>query len=430
VFARRWRSLRADACGVTQAQDRGQGVPVTNAHTTAGRCRRGKSKTSSIYWSIGLLASSCLGLYGCHEARPAAAAAPAAPAAGGDSALTVSLTSPVSKPWSDRITAIGNIEPWQLMSIGAEVSGVRVTEVLAEVGDPVRKGQLLARLDDAAIRVDLSVQQAALAEAKANLSQAQVSLGRAKKLTEIEAVSRQDLMQAETTATTSAARVAMAEAQVKALELKLQNTRIIAPDDGTVSARNASIGALVDGSSELFKLIRNGRIEWRAELRPEYQARVEIGQAVQLRDPLGHSVEGKVRQIAPTADPTSRVSLVYVDVSPDKLLKPGVLATGELQLSNRMALTVPHASLVLRDGFSYAMTVDHDGLVKPIKVQIGEQRGNDVEILSGLAPNDNIIASGVGFLHGGDRVRVVQSPGGRPAVARAGTSVVEKAETP
>ncbi len=340
-------------------------------------------------------------LYGCHDAQ--SAQSDRAPSA--NTALTVSLVSPVIRPWSDRLITTGNIEAWQMMSVGAEVSGLRVVEVLADVGDSVHRGQLLARLDDAPARVDLSMQQAALEQARADLTQAQVSLGRARQLGGV--ISQQDLLQAETAAKTSAARFSMARAQIEALELKIHNTRIIAPDDGIVAARSVSVGALIDGSTELFKLIRNGRIEWRAQLRPEQLGEVEIGQVVEVRDSLGNRVAARVRQIAPTADEVSRMSVIYVDVPSSRSLKPGVLATGEFQLLQRMVLTVPHDALTLRDGFNYAMTVSQDGLVKPIKVQIGAQQGNEVEIVRGLTPSDRIIARGVGFLHAGDRVKII-----------------------
>jgi RND family efflux transporter MFP subunit len=339
--------------------------------------------------AVATLALACLG--GCHDAGPSNANEQPPVT---NAALTVSLVSPVIKRWSDRLVATGNIEPWQLMRVGAEVSGVRVVEVLADVGDSVHKGQLLARLDDAAARVDLSIQQAALAQAQADLAQAQVSLSRAKKLIGTQVISQQDLLQSETTAKTSAARLAMAEAQIEALQLKVRNTRIVAPDDGIVAARSTSVGALIDGSSELFQLVRKGRIEWRAQLRPEQLGQVEIGQPVQMRDPLGNIIEGRVRQIAPTADEVSRRSLVYVDVPPSRSLEPGVLATGEFELQERMALTVPNGSLTLRDGFNYSMSVGQDGLIKPIKVQIGEQHGDDV-----------------------DRVKVVQVGPDEPAMA-------------
>jgi len=122
----------------------------------------------------------------------------------------------------------------------------------------------------------------------------------------------------------------MAEAQIEALQLKVRNTRIVAPDDGIVAARSTSVGALIDGSSELFQLIRKGRIEWRAQLRPEQLAQVEIGQPVQLRDPLGNIIEGRVRQIAPQRTRFLEDRWSTSMWRPSRSLEPGVLATGRI----------------------------------------------------------------------------------------------------
>lgn len=326
-------------------------------------------------------------------------------------ALTVSLITPQQQEWTERLHASGNIQPWQLVSIGAEISGVRVVEVPVKEGDSVRKGQLLARLDDASVTVELNLQRAVLAEAEANLAQAQLSLERARKLDVSRAISLQDLLQYETAAKTGAAKVAIAQAQVKALELRKRYTRIVAPDDGVIAISSARVGALSEAEGDLFKLIRKGRVEWRAELRPEQQAKLQPGQGVELRDPLGNVVHGSVRQIAPTADLESRISLVYVDVEPSTVIKPGVLVTGDFLVDRRSATTIPRAALVMRDGFNYVMKVDGSDIVKPTKVTVGGRRGNDVELLGGLGPDDRIVASGGAFLDEGDKVRVVQQPG-------------------
>lgn len=336
--------------------------------------------------------------------------------------LAVTLVSPQEQPWSERISASGNIQPWQLVSIGAEVPGLRLVEVLVTAGDTVRKGQLLARLDDSSLKVELNLQRAALAEAEANRVQSDLSLERARKLDASRAISLQDLLQFETAAATGTAKVAMAKAQLEALELRLHRTRIVAPDDGVVATATATVGALADGSSDLFKLIRKGRIEWRAELRPEQQAKVQIGQTAELHDPLGQTVVGRVRQMAPTADPESRTSLVYVDVQPTRLLKPGVLVSGEFVVANRPALTVPSAALVQRDGFSYAITVTADGVARPAKLRLGSRRDNQVEVLAGLKAGDRIVASGGAFLNEGDRVTVVPATAAGSGVALAAKS--------
>jgi RND family efflux transporter MFP subunit len=294
--------------------------------------------------------------------------------------------------------------------VGAEVNGVRLTEVLVEVGDTVRKGQVLARLDDASLFVELKLQQAALAEAEANLAQAQLSAERAGKLGASRAISQQDLLQYKTAAKTGAAKVAMAQAQVEALQLRLRNTRILAPDDGIISSSTATVGVLSDRTPELFKLIRKGRVEWRAEVPPEQQVRLQPGQAVELRDLQGHLVAGRVRTLAPTADAHSRTSLVYVDLPSSQLLKPGILVTGEFWVSNRRAMTIPQSALVFRDGFNYAMTVDAHDRVQLTKLTLGTRQGDQVEVLDGLKMDDRIVASGGAFLQEGDRVRVTEAP--------------------
>jgi RND family efflux transporter MFP subunit len=385
-------------------------------------------------WRLLVTAGLCLGVAACDDAATAgqspgaataAASAPGPAASAARPVLAVSLVSPQQQPWSERITASGNIQPWQLVSIGSEVTGLRLVEVLVTAGDTVRKGQLLARLDDASLKVELNLQRAALAEAEANRVQSDLSLERARKLDASRAISLQDLLQYETAAATGGAKVAMARAQIEALELRLHRTRIVAPDDGVIAHVTATVGALADGTSDLFKLIRKGRIEWRAELRPEQQAKLQIGQEAELRDPLGQVVIGRVRQLAPIADPESRHSLVYVDVQPTRVLKPGVLVSGEFVVANRPALTVPSTALVQRDGFSYAITVDARGVARPAKLRLGSRRDNQVEVLAGLTAEDRIVATGGAFLNEGDRVTVVAATAAAPgsvAMNGAGTA--------
>lgn len=325
-------------------------------------------------------------------------------------ALTVTLTTMREREWPERLHASGNILPWQLVSIGAEITGIRITEVNAKVGDSVKKGQILAHLDDSLINVELNLQRANLTEAEANLAQAKLSLERAKKLEVSRAISLQDLLQYETSAKTSAAKVDIARAQVKALELRQRFTKIVAADDGVIAASNASVGALSESVGDLFKLIRKGRIEWRAELRPEQQAKVVIGQSVEIKDPLGAIVRGTVRQIAPTADLDSRMSLVYVDVDPSKTLKPGVLVTGDFLVGRRLVSVISQSALVVRDGFNYVMTVDKNNIIRVNKINIGGRSGEDVEVLTGLEKTDRFVLSGGSFLNEGDHVNVVEDP--------------------
>ena len=186
---------------------------------------------------------------------------------------------------------------------------------------------------------------------------------------------------------------------------------MLAPDDGTISARSATLGAVVGSGQELFRLIRGGRLEWRAELPSADLARVRIGQPATLTTPSGRSVAGTVRQVAPTVDAVSRIGLVYVDLKPgpDSDARPGMFARGSFALEARQALTLPAAAVLLRDGFSVVMLLGADNRVRQTKVQVLSRDGDRVA-LQGLPADARVVARGAAFLSDGDTVRVVATP--------------------
>ena len=197
--------------------------------------------------------------------------------------LTVMVTSPRMTDWSQETHASGNVAAWQETSIGTEIGGLRLAEVLVSVGDSVKKGQLLARISDASALNDIVQQKAAVEEAEANLSQSTHNIERAHELEPSGSISRQELMNYKTQAAVTAARVNSSKAMLEAQLLKLTYTRIIAPDDGIISSRTATAGAVVGMGSELFKLIRKNRLEWRGELRADDLIRMKPNQ-VALKD--------------------------------------------------------------------------------------------------------------------------------------------------
>jgi RND family efflux transporter MFP subunit len=121
-------------------------------------------------------------------------------------------------------------------------------------------------------------------------------------------------------------------------------------------------------------------------------------------------VEGRVRVLAPTVDPATRTALVYVDLPPEAAevgLRAGAFARGQIELARAPALTLPQSAVVLRDGFSYVFRLGDDAKVMQTKVVTGRRQGERIEILSGLARDARVVASGAGFLADGDAVRVV-----------------------
>lgn len=331
-----------------------------------------------------------------------------ASAAAARPALTVTATSPQPSDWPQVLAANGNIVAWQEAVIGAEVSNYRLTEVLANVGDFVRQGQLLARISSDTVAAELAQAKAAEAEAEAQLAEAKANADRARSLQPTGALSGQQINQLLTAEQTAAARLNSVRAKVKVDELRLAHTRVLAPDDGVISARTATVGSLTQPGQELFRLIRGGRLEWRAEVTAAELAKLKPGMVASVITPAGEKVAGKVRTVAPTIDPQSRNGLVYVDLAlPPGVVRAGMFARGEFELGRTGALTLPQSAVLLRDGFSYVFALEGENRVAQRKVTVGRRSGDRIEITGGIDAATRVVASGGGFLADGDTVRVV-----------------------
>lgn len=323
-------------------------------------------------------------------------------------ALTVSLTAPQMADWPKLLPANGNVVAWQEAVIGAEISNYRITEVRAQVGDKVKKGQILARIASDTVASELAEAQAAVAELQASASEAKDNAARARELREKGFYSSQLNTQYQTAQHTAAARLAAARARQQAAEVRMSKTNVLAPDDGVISARSASVGSLTQPGEELFRLIRGGRLEWRAEVPSSDLASVKAGQLATLTGPGGELVKGKVRAVAPSVDPQTRNGLVYVDLPADSPIRAGMFARGEFQLAQSPALTLPQTAVVLREGFAYAFRLEGSDRVAQTKLQLGRRQGERIEVVSGLMPAARVVENGAGFLADGDVVKVVE----------------------
>jgi RND family efflux transporter MFP subunit len=324
-------------------------------------------------------------------------------------ALTVTLTQASLAMVPIQLAANGNISAWQEASVGAEVAGLRIQELYVNVGDVVRAGQLLATLDDAGVQADVALARAALQEAQALAAEAAANAERARSVQTAGVLSAQQISQYLTQEQTAKARVESAKAQWDAQQLRLKHTKVLAPDRGIISARSASVGAVAGVGSELFRLIRQGRLEWRAEVTSTELARISKGGQALLTAANGKQHKGLVRIVSPTVDPQTRNGLVYVDI-PSGAFKPGMFARGAFDLGRSSALTVLQSAVVVRDGFSFVYSVGTDNRVQQRKVQTGRMLGETIEIVQGISPQERLVATGAGFLTDGDLVRVVQAP--------------------
>ena len=328
-------------------------------------------------------------------------------------ALTVSVTRPQLHDMPINLTANGSISAWQEAIIGAEIGDLRLNAINVQVGDTVKKGQILAVFADESILADVAQSRAILAEAEANLAEAKINAERATRLA-TKALSPQQVDQYLTLEKTAHAKTQLARAQLDAQLLRLKYTKVLASDDGVISSRTATLGAVAGKGQELFRLIRQNRLEWRGEVTAAEMTQLKPGMNVTVDVPNVASITGTIRVLAPTLDEQNRYGLVFVDL-PNAVqngFRTGMFGHGEFHLGTRQGLTVQQDALSLREGFSYVFRlveqIGDQARVQQVKVQLGRRSGDLIEILSGLNPDDQLVASGASFLADGDNVRVVK----------------------
>lgn len=307
-------------------------------------------------------------------------------------ALTVTVTRPHRAEWPVTLEASGAIAPWEEASVGTQIGSYQLVDVRVNVGDRVRRGDVLARLNPALLRTEERQLAARDMQARANDQ-------RARTLQAAGGISEQDALQAATEARTAAALLA-------AKRLELRYTAIVAPDDGVITARTATVGAVMPAGQELFRLIRRNRLEWRGELTAGQLLSTAKGQRIAISLPDGTRAEAAVRETAPSLDAATRLAIVYADLLPGSRARAGMYATGRVRVGAAPALVVPAESVVVRDGRSYVLTLA-GRRVALRRVETGRRAGEAIEITAGLRGDERLVRRGGGFLNDGDIVRIV-----------------------
>jgi RND family efflux transporter MFP subunit len=322
----------------------------------------------------------------------------------------VKTTQAAARDITANIDTSGPLFAWQEVAIGSEVTGYRVQDVLVDVGDSVKKGQTLARLDSTVLQADRDQAAAQVAEAEATVKEAKANADRAAVLLKRGAISAQEADQQITSAATAAARAQNAKAQLVTAQQRLKYGQIIAPDDGVISARSVAPGQIAASATDLFKLIRRHRVEWRAEI-PEAQfGKVRKGMLAQVKRADGTIARGRVRALSPNLDPSTHRGIAYVDLTLEPALSPGMYVTGSIALGESKALTLPLDAVMMRDGFSYVFVVGANNVVTQKRITVGRVMADALEVNDGVSETDQIVYSGAGFLHDGDHVAVANTP--------------------
>ena len=336
----------------------------------------------------------------------------------------------------ETLAVTGTLMAREEVLVGAEVDGLRIMEIDADVGDRVSSGQVLARLDHAQLDAQLAQSEANIAKAEAAMQQAQASIDEAKATaaqsqssleraqtlrasgnTSVEQLQAREtdakvtvarIIAAQQTALSAAADKSLAEAQRDEIALRIARAEIKAPVAGVLSERQARIGAVVGLSSPpLFRLIRDGEVEFLAEVTESGMPRVKIGQAAELQlTGMAQPIRGMVRLVDPTVDATSRLGRVAVTLPAEAGLRPGVFAQGSIEIGRRRALTVPLSAVFFSADGAYVQSVSQN-VVNRRPVEIGFVGDGRVEIRRGLAEGDTVVLRAGSFLRPGDRIAPV-----------------------
>ncbi|RUX03545.1 efflux RND transporter periplasmic adaptor subunit [Mesorhizobium sp. M2A.F.Ca.ET.037.01.1.1] len=349
---------------------------------------------------VALAAVAALKAYG--RATPEPATQTPAPAA----TLTVSVEKVVAQTVTSSVSATGTVAAWQEATIGAEESGLRLTEVLMAEGDHVKAGDVVARLDDSLLKAQLAEQKAAVAQAQATLDSALSADARADRLLASNAVSAETAEDKATAVKTGKASVDQAEAAAQRLQAQLDRTTIRAPFDGIVSSKPAVAGSIVQAGTELMKIVRDGRLEVGVLVPEKDLAAISAGQPANIVDASGRAFSGNISSIAETVNSTTRLATVYVTVGEGSGLKPGMFARVTIETASSRQLTIAETALVWHDGKPAVFVVDDQGKVGAHPVATGTRQNGRVAIENGLSESDRVVVAGAGFLNDGNLVRV------------------------
>jgi RND family efflux transporter MFP subunit len=351
-------------------------------------------------------------LAACGDKADDAGAPTAAPdgATAAPAGLAVTLAPVQSRRIERGVIASGPVSAWEEMQLGVELSGLRVTALHVDVGQQVRRGQVLLELDQRTLDSDLRQADAAHAEAVAGVQLAAVNLKRGDALVSSKLISASAHDELRAALVQAQAREATTRAQRDGVRLRRDYATLRAPDDGIIAKRLVQPGQVVAAGAELLRLIRQGRLEWRPELAEADLARVAVGDAVALRDPTGAAVTGTVRAVSPGVDTGTRTGTAYADLPEPAGLKAGAYVQGRVLTDASPGLVVPAGAVVVRDGYPYVFTVDAQSRAQRVRVRTGERVGAWIEVLEGVKAGERVVVQGAGFLGDGDAVRVVDAP--------------------
>jgi RND family efflux transporter MFP subunit len=320
-------------------------------------------------------------------------------------AQTVSVAPVAVLPLPRVINASGTISAWEEVPVGAETGGLTATAVNAEEGQFVRQGQVLVALNDTLLRAQLRQQEASVTSARATLAEAEASLKRSRELLAKGFLSQASLDTATARQATAAAQVAAAEAARGETAARVAQASIRAPVSGLIVRRSVTKGQIVSAGSELFRIVRDGRMELDAELPETDLGVVKAGMPASITSEQVGRADGAVRIVTSEVDPQTRLGVARIALTSMGAFRPGMFARAQIQAGDQASPVVPSASILYRQNQPGVFMVDANRKAQFRKVGIVARTG-DITAVSGVSAGEEVVVDGAGFLGDGDAVRV------------------------
>jgi HlyD family secretion protein len=330
------------------------------------------------------------------------------PASDKDAAVPplVTVVVPALGAVTAKVSLTGLISARNDMPIGNEGDTGRISAVLVEAGDRVRKGQVLARLNPITAQSQLDSAEASLDEVLADAAVAQSEWSRAQQGEDI--FSKEENERRRTTALTAQAKVKAAQAQVRDARNKLAQTTILAPTDGIVLTRTAEVGQIaVPGSTVLFHLARDAEIEMRGQVAEQDVPRLALGQTATVRlDGVAKSFTGTIWQIGAVIDAGTRQGTVRIVLPADQNLRPGSFARADIEVGSTTGVLLPQTAVLSDEHGNYVLVVGSDNKLERRAVTVGGARSEGLLVRQGLTGSERVVAIAGAFLRTGETVAI------------------------
>ncbi len=339
--------------------------------------------------------------------RPKAPEAPAAAEASERNSQLVTVVKAVPRRFVRTALVSGEVRPVEDVNVFAPTTGVRISEVLVEIGDVVDNGQPLARLDAEVADAQIMAAEAEYQEARIEQARAAEEYARIKPIADSGALSKEEVETRRAAAGAADARVAAKKAALTQVNARMQGGYIRAPAAGLVIERNAKIGEIADQKA-LFRIVGGNRLEVAAAVSEKDILALKAGQDAIFRTGEGAEVHATLRRPAVAVDPDAGTGEALFNLPFGAEVRTGMYLRGEVEVAANEHLAAPQTAISYASG-TPSVFVIVDGKARLTPVTLGPRNGDYVAILSGVKEGDEIAASGGAFLLDGDSVRVAAS---------------------